>query len=254
MKLFWKNEIWFAVSLIAFYVLGVSAMQRISGQLGMQFFAEMIFCLVMTAVLLAAIRKHGLTGYLGLKRPAVKGASMLWYLPLLLIACTCVFFGIGAEFGLRTSIFRSVMMLCVGILEEILFRGFLFRAIEKENRTRAVVISALAFGAGHIVNLANGAGTAETVSQVIFACAVGFVLVFIFLRTESILPCIAFHALNNILTAFGTGSLLIDRFGETGAALLASGLRLILSAAYLWYVCRRPPRTLPGLPAAAKSA
>ena len=101
-------------------------------------------------------------------------------------------------------------MCCVGFLEEIIFRGLLFRAMEKDNLRTAVIVSSLTFGLGHIVNLVNGSGrdAVSSLIQIVFAVLVGFVMVLIFLRGKSLVPCILFHSLNNALKVFSAeGSL-----------------------------------------------
>lgn len=40
-------------------------------------------------------------------------------------------------------------MLCVGFLEEMIFRGLLFEAIAKENVKKAIIISSVTFGIRH---------------------------------------------------------------------------------------------------------
>ena len=245
MKLFQKNEVTFAVVLIVIYVVGSSVMQRVSDAAGVEFLAEMIFDAAMSAALLLFIRKNKLAGYLGLKKPETAASNMLFYIPLLLIASAAAFFGMGMEYSPLISVLRSVMMICVGFLEEVIFRGFLFRGIAKANLTRAVVISSLTFAAGHFVNLLNGSDLLGNTVQVIYAAAVGFLMVFIFMRTSSLIACIAFHALNNCLTAFSTGKILTDRFGETGASLILVGIQLAVAGAYLVYVSRLPKKELP---------
>ena len=49
-------------------------------------------------------------------------------------------------------------MLCVGFAEEVIFRGFLFRAMEKDNVKTAIIGSSVTFGLGHVLNLVNGSG------------------------------------------------------------------------------------------------
>ena len=51
-----------------------------------------------------------------------------------------------------------ILMLCVGFIEEVIFRGFLFKAIAKDNVKTAIIISSVTFGVGHLVNLVNGSG------------------------------------------------------------------------------------------------
>jgi energy-coupling factor transporter ATP-binding protein EcfA2 len=52
----------------------------------------------------------------------------------------------------------------VGYLEELLFRGYLLEAIEQDKgRRRAVIISGITFGLGHIVNIFRGYEALELV-------------------------------------------------------------------------------------------
>lgn len=48
-------------------------------------------------------------------------------------------------------------MLCVGFIEELIFRGFLFKAMAKDGIKSAIIVSSITFGLGHIINLVNGA-------------------------------------------------------------------------------------------------
>ena len=101
-------------------------------------------------------------------------------------------------------------MCCVGFLEEVILRGLLFQAMEKDNLRVAILVSSLTFGLGHIVNLFNGSGRdlASSIIQVVFAVLVGFVLVLIFYHGKSLIPCILFHSANNALKVFSAdGSL-----------------------------------------------
>lgn len=97
-------------------------------------------------------------------------------------------------------------MLCVGFLEEVIFRGLLFKAIAKDNIKSAVVLSSVTFGIGHIINLFNGSGMelVNNLCQIVFAIAVGFLLVMIFYRGGSLLPCILVHSAINTLGTFAS--------------------------------------------------
>ena len=86
----------------------------------------------------------------------------------------------------------------------------MFRAIQKDGLKLAIAVSALTFGIGHIVNLFNGSGKdlTSTITQIVFAILVGFVLVLIFYHGKSLMPCILFHSANNALHVFAAeGSL-----------------------------------------------
>lgn len=95
-------------------------------------------------------------------------------------------------------------MLCVGFVEEVIFRGFLFRAIAKDNVKTAIVISSVTFGLGHLINLVNGSGMdlTENLFQIIGAIALGFLFVILSYRGGSLLPCIITHSTINITSVF----------------------------------------------------
>ncbi|WP_022766777.1 CPBP family intramembrane glutamic endopeptidase [Butyrivibrio sp. XPD2006] len=73
----------------------------------------------------------------------------------------------------------------------------------------AIIVSAITFGLGHIVNLFNGSGKdlISSVTQIVFAVMVGFVLVIIFYYGKSLVPCILFHSVNNALKVFSANGM-----------------------------------------------
>lgn len=77
-------------------------------------------------------------------------------------------------------------------------------AIAKNNVKSAIIISSVTFGAGHLINLFNGSGMniVSNLCQIIFAITVGFLLVTIFYRGESLIPCIIVHSAINTLSTF----------------------------------------------------
>ena len=97
-------------------------------------------------------------------------------------------------------------MLCVGFLEELIFRGFLFRAMCKDNVKSAIIVSSITFGIGHIVNLLNGAELLSTLLQVCYAIAIGFLFTIIVYYGKSLIPCILCHSIVNSLSVFAVES------------------------------------------------
>lgn len=244
-KLFEKNEITFAVVLIIVYVVGSSVILNVSEDPLVQNIAAAAFNAVMTAVLIVFIAKNNLAKHVGLCRSEVSAAKMLFYIPLILCATATLFFGVGLEMSPAATVFRTVKMIFVGFLEEVIFRGFLFKGICKENVTRAIVISSVTFGIGHIVNLFNGYDILSAVVQIVFAVAVGFLLVFIFYRTGSLIACICFHSLNNSVSGFSSGEHLINALGsEQTAALVSTAAKIAITIIYLLYVIKLPKRQL----------
>lgn len=130
-------------------------------------------------------------------------------------------------------------MLCVGFLEEMIFRGFLFAAIAKSNVRSAVIISSVTFGIGHLINLFNGSGMelVNNLCQIVFAVAVGFLLVTIFYRGGSLLPCIMAHSTINTLGTFANETALTAQLRLAHAAAL-----ILLTVGYTLLLTRTLPR------------
>ena len=243
-KLFEKDESIFAIVLIVIYVVGSSVMQRISAQIDIQFLAEVMFNMTLSTVLLVFIIKNKLTEHVGLCKPQISAAKMLFYIPLLMIALSGgIIFGFAPQFSPVELALRVLMMIFVGFLEEIIFRGFLFKGMAKTNVKSAIIVSSVTFGIGHIVNLLNGYDLMKNIIQIIFAVAVGFLLVIIFVRTESLVFCILFHALNNSLSGFASAEKLIAAVGSKQATdFIILGISTAITIAYLLYVLKFTPK------------
>ncbi len=243
-KFFDSKPVGFAVMLIVIYVIGLSNVTAISTAVGVEFLAEAVFAVALSALILIFAGKNGLMGYLGLCKPQIPAKDMLFYLPLVAVGMHGIYFGVGMEYGLLTTVLRTVMMLCVGLLEEVIFRGFLFKAIARTSVKRAVLVSALTFAIGHIVNLFNGQDLFETVIQIIFAVAFGFMVVFIFVKSESIIPCVLVHSAFDCMSAFNKAQLLPDSLGEMGKDLVIIAITGIIIIAYTIYVAKLPEREI----------
>lgn len=201
-KLYKKNEVTFAIIMIVIYVIGTSLAESISESLGTGKLIPAIFHVIFTAVILMWIKKNGLEGKYGLCLPKYKLARAWFFIPLIVVACFGLIGGVEVQYAALETIFFVISMICVGFLEEIIFRGFLFVGMADKNITSAIIVSSITFGIGHIVNLLNGKDLFATIMQIVFAVAVGFVLVILFYRGKSLIPCIVFHGLNNSLSAF----------------------------------------------------
>ncbi len=203
-KLYEKSELTFAIVWIAVYCVLQSIANPLNKMIGIAYAASAAFCVLQTAVLFAFIRKNDLSKRYGLCRPSVPARRFLYYVPLLILASGNLWNGVAVNYTLVETVCRIVCMLCVGFLEEVIFRGFLFSAIARDNLKSAVVISSVTFGVGHIINLFNGSGMdlVSNLCQIVFAVAVGFLLVTIFDRGESLIPSILVHSAINTLGTF----------------------------------------------------
>ena len=203
-KLYEKNELTFAIVCIAAYCVLQSLANPLNQVIGIEYAASAAFCVLQTVVLFAFIRKNNLQKRYGLCKSPVPACRFLYYVPLLILASGNLWNGVAVNYTPVETVCRIVCMLCVGFLEEVIFRGLLFQAIAKDNIESAVVISSVTFGIGHIINLFNGSGMdlVNNLCQIVFAIAVGFLLVTIAYRGGSLLPCIIVHAAINTLSTF----------------------------------------------------
>lgn len=104
-----------------------------------------------------------------------------------------------AYLDFRDILIAVLLMANVGYLEELLFRGYLLEAIQQnKGRRRAVIISGITFGLGHIVNIFRGYQALELVAQIAGAIAIGLVLALLVVKTRNLIPGILFHILFNI--------------------------------------------------------
>ncbi len=199
-----KSRIWFAIAWIIAYCLILSIGDAISATVGMEKIISLPFALILSAILFAFLKKNGLLEEYGLCKTKVSATKMLLYFPLVILLTANLWYGVRANLSALETVLYILTMLCVGFLEEIIFRGLLFRAMAKDNMKAAVAVSSITFGIGHIINLVNGSG-AELLPnflQVIYATAAGFMFVMIYIRTESLLGCIITHGLFNSLSVF----------------------------------------------------
>lgn len=203
-NLYEKSEQTFAIIWIVIYCVLQSLANPLNEKIGIEYSASAIFCIVQATVLFVFIRKNNLLKRYGLCKTSVPSRRFLYYVPLFILATGNLWNGIAVNYSLSGTVCRIVCMLCVGFIEEVIFRGFLFKAIAKDNLKSAIIISSVTFGVGHLVNLFNGSGMdlVSNLCQICFAIAVGFLLVTIFYRCGSLLPCIITHSAINTFNTF----------------------------------------------------
>ena len=203
-KLYEKNELTFSIMWIVVYCVLQSLANPLNKVIGIEYAASAVFCILQTIVLFNFIRKNKLQEQYGLCKSSVPASRFLYYVPLVILATGNLWNGAAVNYSLPETVCRIVCMLCVGFLEEVIFRGFLFVSIAKENVRSAIIISSVTFGVGHLINLFNGSGMelVNNLCQICFAIAVGFLLVTIFYRGGSLLPCIIVHSAINTLGTF----------------------------------------------------
>ena len=238
-QLYEKNELTFAIVWIAAYCVLQSLANPLNQAIGVEYAASAAFCILQAGVLFCFLRKNSLMKKYGLCKSSVPARRFLYYVPLIVLASGNLWNGAVLNCSPAETACRIVCMLCVGFLEEVIFRGLLFTAIAKDNVRSAVIISSVTFGIGHIINLFNGSGMnlVENLCQIVFAIAVGFLLVTIFYRGGSLLPCILVHSAINTLGTFAN-----DAGLTTGMHLLHLGILIVITVGYTLVLTRTLPK------------
>ena len=203
-KLYKKSEIIFAIVWIAIYVISLSFAESVTIEAFPNKVIPLIVGVILTIIIFLWMNKHKLLQEYGICSLKISSKKLLYFLPLLIIISGNFWFGITVKNSLIEIICYVLSMLCVGFLEEIIFRGFLFKAMIKDNVKVAIAVSSITFGVGHIVNLINGSGMDlfSNLMQIIYATAAGFLFTIIFYKGKSLWPCIIAHGLVNASSVF----------------------------------------------------
>lgn len=203
-KLYDKSKIWFAVAWIIAYCVLMSAGDYLSAMAGTEKSVTFTVGFLLSISLLLFLQKHAFFEAYGLCPSKVPARSMLYYLPVFLMLTANLWYGVTVNYGAVETVLYILTMLCVGFLEEVIFRGLLFNAMRKDSLKAAVIVSSLTFGIGHIINLANGSGAEllPNLLQIVYATAAGFMFVMMYLKTDSLIGCIATHGLFNAISVF----------------------------------------------------
>lgn len=195
---FEKHEMLISILLIIIYLVSNSYCMQ---NYGVEDYRTTIVNFVLSIAIVIFIVKNKLGEYYGLTN-FPKPKKFMYFIPLVLIISVNLWNGVNLNNSTTEIIFHIFSMIGVGFLEEIIFRGFLFKMMEKDNVNRAIVVTSITFGIGHIVNLLNGADLIPTLIQICYAIAAGYLFAIIFQKSKSLWPCIITHIVVNALSIF----------------------------------------------------
>lgn len=223
-KLYDKSQIWFAVLWIISYCVLMSVGDAISAAIGIDKSVTLAIGILLSVILLLFLKKNGLFLDYGLRPPRSSARSMLYYIPIFVMLMANLWYGVTMNYGAPETVLYILAMLCVGFLEEVIFRGLLFEAMRKDNIKAAIIVSSVTFGAGHIINLINGSGAdlLPNLLQVVYATAAGFMFVMMYYKSKSLIACIIAHGVFNALSAFANEANATNEMRILTAALLTA--------------------------------
>ncbi|MFK5689366.1 lysostaphin resistance A-like protein [Ornithinimicrobium sp. LYQ92] len=225
--------LWLAIVWIVVYIVAIGVGDTLSLSIGRENSATAVVVLALSVGLVLYLGATSRLREYGVRAPrSADYRTCLFYLPLLVIACLQYAKGLDGDLDAVAIALVILLMVGVGFAEELIFRGFLYRAIaHRSGVRRAVVISGVTFGLGHVVNLARGYTGLDQILQVVVAIAVGIVLALLVAVTGSIMPGVVFHVLFNI-----SGSLTAD--DRTTEVYVAAAV-LAICAAYSVHLVRQ---------------
>ncbi len=229
-KLYEKNDLIFAILWIIVYCM-ISI--PIRGKLGDESPVMTIGLALIAAGIFVFVKKLGLEEKYGLTKWQGKAGDYLFFIPMLVLATGNLWGGFGVAYDGIFQVFAVISMLLIGFIEEMIFRGFLFRALLKKDPTPvAITISAVTFGIGHLVNLLAGQGGLESLIQVFFAIAWGYLFTFVFYKSGSLWVCIIVHGLVDVFSKFSAP--------ERDSDYIYVAATIVVSAVYCFYLSRKP--------------
>ena len=197
-KIFEKHETLFCMLLIIIYIVVNSVcVQNFGYTSSVSFIVNTILSVCLVSIVLS-LKKSDYYGFAKVRNLK----KYLYFIPLAVIVSVNLWNGFNTNNSASEIVFHILTMINIGFIEELIFRGFLFKMMAKNSIKSAIIVSSLTFGIGHIVNLLNGADLVPTLMQICYATAIGYLFVIIFHKSKSLVPCIVTHCLVNSLSIF----------------------------------------------------
>ncbi len=228
-KLYEKKPVLWAVLWIVLYCAVTIPIRGAYGDGSIQ---SLLGLSAIAAVLAVVSSRLSLWRELGIAAKPQNVRFCLYFLPMLLLAFGNIWDGFELCGHGAALWYAAASMGLVGFAEEMVFRGFLFRALlKKDGPKAAVLISAVTFGIGHVVNLLAGMATAENLRMIVFAIAWGFLFTLVYYKSGSLLLCILVHATVDILSVVAAET----AWGDW----LYIGATVLIGGAYCLYLAKR---------------
>lgn len=234
--LYKKNVLKFSLTWIIAYVVLLSVADSFSVSLGFEKIITAPVSIVFALLIFGFIKKHNLTEQYGLCALTGSPKNYLYFIPLVLMISVNLWNGVTMNVSAMKTALFILSMLCVGFIEEVIFRGFLFKAMCKDNVKLAIFVSSITFGLGHIVNLLNGRELIPTLLQICYATSIGFLFTIIFYKGKSLLPCIITHSILNSLSIFAVQRTQI-------MSIITSVLLCVISLGYALWILNKAEKS-----------
>jgi len=159
--------------------------------------------------------------------------KVLFFLPAVISAIPFLLVGINLN-SIKYIITLLFFTLTIGIPEEVYFRGVILKLlVEKYPIKKAILISALVFGTGHIASILAGGSILIVLLQMINAFVFGIITAEIVTITKSIIPTIIWHFVFNFVNYIT----LANGINE----IVVTGLQVIIMVIYAYNLWSKIP-------------
>ena len=227
-KLYEEKEVLFAVLWIVAYCL---VFGTIKGSYGYDSPLMLTALFAFAAGICVFVKRDHLEKKYGLAGWPKDTKRFLYFIPLWILSTGNLWGGVQLKFHGAGLVCAVLSMALVGFVEEMIFRGFLFKGMLAEGKpVPAVIVSSLTFGIGHIVNFLTGQAGFETAVQIVFAVSLGFVFTMVCYKSGSLIPCIIAHSLIDVFSLFAGDNAAADR--------IYVGATIVVSMIYCIYLCK----------------
>lgn len=193
--------------------------------------------LILAFICFLYLKRTGIAKDIGLlTKPTERSSVMLYYVPLLVLPLLNLIYGLNTSLSTTEIAFILAMYISVGFIEEIIFRGLMFKALLKKwNRYIVVAFISLTFAIGHIVSMvAIGQSATDTTLQIVNAFIVGFMFMAVILASGNLTICIITHILYNFFAS-------ISMVGYTHTEIIT--INAIITILYFVYLVFRAKNT-----------
>ena len=97
-KIYDKSPIWFAIAWIIAYCVLLSVGDAVSASIGIEKSVTLAIGILLSAILLLFLKKHGLFAEYGLCAPKASAKSMLYYIPILAMLTANLWCGVTLNY------------------------------------------------------------------------------------------------------------------------------------------------------------
>ncbi|MFC9541501.1 CPBP family intramembrane glutamic endopeptidase [Lysinibacillus sp. NPDC056959] len=124
-----------------------------------------------------------------------------WMVVIVIFELVAFFNGITDQDGssARYVLILLLFVIAVGLCEEFIFRGLIFKYLSAKGLKVAIIGSSILFGIGHFANILSGADLLMILLQITFAFLFGLVCAEIVAKTKSIMFPIIWHATHDFI-------------------------------------------------------